>query len=470
MGLYKLCSHKARARDRCEHAWWGAFQYKGTLHRVSLERWANESVRGKAHAVAVLDRFKAAVRSATATATSPDRRTDAAPAALSFADFVDIYIERYVRANGLASGDTIEYRLAPLRRFFGARPLTEIRPADIEDFFAEMRQPARLRKTDGPLRVRMPATLNRFRSMLMHMFNWAAARQYLRESPMRHGGVSLFKPELEDNMRRRRVSVDEEERLLACATDYLRPFIVTALDTGLRRGEMLAMTWEDVDARPGWLRVRGATAKSGKTRFVPVSTDRLKAVLDYLRLEADGERKHPTAPVFSNEAGEPVRDFRYAWEATVLRAHDVRPRWRRDGSGYAPECRQALHRIDLRWHDLRHEYASRLVERGVPLSQVRDLLGHASIVTTERYDNQRDEVLLAAAKRLDAGQSFKFLSRSGGIARQRPGHKARPRADAARAKSLAVRENREPRTANRNGVSDGDRTRNHRSHSPVLCH
>jgi hypothetical protein len=49
----------------------------------------------------------------------------------------------------------------------------------------------------------------------------------------------------------------------------------------------------------------------------------------------------------------------------------------------------------------------------VPLSQVRDLLGHASIVTTERYDNQRDDALLAAAKRLEAGQVFKFFSRSG---------------------------------------------------------
>src|SRR4029453_11825641 len=50
---------------------------------------------------------------------------------------------------------------------------------------------------------------------------------------------------------------------------------------------------------------------------------------------------------------------------------------------------------DLRWHDLRHEYASRLVEKVVPLSQVRDLLGHASIVTTERYDNQKPEALMA---------------------------------------------------------------------------
>ena len=54
-------------------------------------------------------------------------------------------------------------------------------------------------------------------------------------------------------------------------------------------------------------------------------------------------------------------------------------------------CQQRFRDINLHWHDLRHGYASRLVERGVPLAQVRDLLGHASILTTERYDNQRLE-------------------------------------------------------------------------------
>jgi hypothetical protein len=55
---------------------------------------------------------------------------------------------------------------------------------------------------------------------------------------------------------------------------------------------------------------------------------------------------------------------------------------------------------------LRHEYASRLVERGVPLAQVRDLLGHASITTTERYDNQKLENLQLAAARLESGKTF----------------------------------------------------------------
>jgi hypothetical protein len=63
-------------------------------------------------------------------------------------------------------------------------------------------------------------------------------------------------------------------------------------------------------------------------------------------------------------------------------------------------------RVNLRWHDLRHEYASRLVEKNVPLAQVRDLLGHASIMTTERYDNQKLENLQAAATRLERGETF----------------------------------------------------------------
>ena len=68
--------------------------------------------------------------------------------------------------------------------------------------------------------------------------------------------------------------------------------------------------------------------------------------------------------------------------------------------------RQRLRGINLHWHDLRHEYASRLVERGVPLAQVRDLLGHASILTTERYDNQRLEALQAAVEPLEGGKTF----------------------------------------------------------------
>jgi integrase len=208
------------------------------------------------------------------------------------------------------------------------------------------------------------------------MFNWAVGREYLDRTLFRRGNQTLVRQELEDNRRRRRIPQEEAKALLGAAPAHLQPLIIIALDAGLRRGEMLAMTWADVDVRPGWLRLRGETTKSGKMRWVPVATTRLKAVLDFLRLDADGSQKPPNAPVCSNEAGESLKYFRSTWIITVLKAHGLRPAWKKRNRfrAFTHECLVAFRRIDLRWHDLRHEYASRLVERGVPLSQVRDLL------------------------------------------------------------------------------------------------
>jgi hypothetical protein len=90
----------------------------------------------------------------------------------------------------------------------------------------------------------------------------------------------------------------------------------------------------------------------------------------------------------------------------VLKAHGVAPHWRKGSyKDLSAECQERFREINLHWHDLRHEYASRLVERGVPLAQVRDLFGHASILT-ERYDNQRMEALQAAVQRLETGKTF----------------------------------------------------------------
>src|SRR5204862_1900532 len=108
-----------------------------------------------------------------------------------------------------------------------------------------------------------------------------------------------------------------------------------------------------------------------------------------------------------DEAGEPIGRVRTAWVTGVLKAHGVKPEWKSyNWTALTPECQTEFRRINLHWQDLRHEYASRLVEKGVPLAQVRDLLGHASITTTERYDNQKLQNLQAAAARLESGKTF----------------------------------------------------------------
>jgi hypothetical protein len=96
---------------------------------------------------------------------------------------------------------------------------------------------------------------------------------------------------------------------------------------------------------------------------------------------------------------------------------------------------------------------SRLVEKDVQLSQVRDLLGHASILTTERYDNQTQEALMAAAKRLEPGAS--------GTKESEPPQQGQSESDPTSESAGKLLE----RLMEESGVSDGGRTRDFRSHS-----
>jgi hypothetical protein len=96
------------------------------------------------------------------------------------------------------------------------------------------------------------------------------------------------------------------------------------------------------------------------------------------------------AALFSDESGQPL-----PYERTV------RVRLLRDAGI-----------TGLRWPGVRPDYAACLEERGVPLSQVRDLPGRPSITTTERYDNQKPEALQAAAKLRETGEAFRILSSS----------------------------------------------------------
>lgn len=257
------------------------------------------------------------------------------------------------------------------------------------------------------------ASINRTIELLRHMMNWAVGREYLERTPFRRGTETLIRKLREDNRRRRRISEDEEARLLTVAPPLLRSMIITAVDTGMRQGEMLELRFGDIDGKRGLIVVRGETTKSRRTRTVPISTARLRAVLEWLRLDADGSQKPDEALVFSDEAGKPIGRFRTAWVTAVLKAHGVKTEWKSyNWTALSAECAEQFRRINLHWHDLRHEYASRLVEKGVPLAQVRDLLGHASITTTERYDNQKLENLQAAAARLESGKTFDAPARA----------------------------------------------------------
>jgi integrase len=260
VGLYKLCGHKGRPRDRCEHAWWARFRDV----RVSLQKWSNREISTKTEAEAIFDDLKKAVRAGT----FEKRRAESArkTTALTFRQFADIYKERHVFAKKLAIGKTIDYRLRPIVEDFGDRPLAEIRISDVEDFIADLRKPhiAGRRKTP---RILSPASVNRTVEILRHMMNWAVGREYIDRTPFRRGTETLIRKLREDNQRRRRISEDEEARLLSAAPPVLRSMIISALDTGMRQGEMLALRFADIDfARPDHRQGRDAEEQEDAVR------------------------------------------------------------------------------------------------------------------------------------------------------------------------------------------------------------
>jgi hypothetical protein len=228
VGLYKICEHKGRARDRCEHAWWGSF--RGI--RVSLEKFANREIDCKAAADVALDELKRAVRNGTFDERGLDPPRDVTT--LTFREFADIYKQRHVQAKGLAIAKTIDYRLKPLTDRLGDRVLPDVKTADIEDFIADLKLPRIVNRQ--PNRILSPASINRTIELFRHMMNWAVGREYLERTPFRRGTETLIRKQHEDNRRRRRLSEEEEEaKLLAVAPPFLRSMIIAALDTACVR-------------------------------------------------------------------------------------------------------------------------------------------------------------------------------------------------------------------------------------------
>ena len=225
------------------------------------------------------------------------------------------------------------------------------------------------------------STRNKYLQLLKAMSAWGVRKGYLARHWILPG--SDLKREMHTK-RDRRLAPDEEGTILAQAAPRLYRLIVAALETGCRLGELLALWWRDVDLKRGEIRIRAITAKSRKLRHIPIVA-RLRAVLDLARYDPAGQPFGPDAHVFGDAVGRRLGSQKKAWESAVLKAHGHTPRWVK--TALAPDSRRAYGEIDLHFHDLRHEAGSRWLEKGLPLHHVKELLGHASIATTDTYLN-----------------------------------------------------------------------------------
>jgi len=283
---------------------------------------------------------------------------------VKFKEFADLYLKNYamVKKRAWERSDRV-YLNANLVPYFGRYELTRITPLLIERFIAK-----RLR--DGVKK----STINRDLSCLKKMFNKAIDWNYLSENPLRK--VKLF-PE-KDSIRARVLSEDEERMLLKESADHLRSIIKVGLNSGMRLGEILELQWNQVDFEAR--RIRVEKTKSGKTRFIPIN-DILLGELLMLR-----SRNGQSPYVFANpKTGKPLTTIKTAFNAACRRA-DIKGLW---------------------FHDLRRTFATRLLQRGADIETVRDLLGHRSIMMTQRYTHTNEDRKRRAVKLLEREENEK---------------------------------------------------------------
>lgn len=217
-----------------------------------------------------------------------------------------------------------------------------------------------IRKSEGSERRKRSVsetTLNREVALLRNVLNKAVEWEYLSFNPIH--GVKLVKEEIKERI----LTISELQKLADLAPCPLKYFILVAINTGMRRNEILTLEWDRVNLESGFIYV--AKTKTGIPREIPLN-DALLSLLKKLRNDEPFSKY-----VFTNPStNKPYNEIKTAWKSLLKRA----------GIN------------DFRFHDLRHNFATHcLLEGGGNLRDLMKVLGHSNISTTLRYSKAQME-------------------------------------------------------------------------------
>lgn len=238
-----------------------------------------------------------------------------------------------------------------------------------------------------------PATINKAITMLSAACNWCRD-EHGWDIPNPARKRKLQEPEA----RVRWLEPEEAERLVRAADSspkapWLGDYVILALNTGCRAGELLGLEWDRVDLRANLIFLEGQHTKAGKRRTVPLNASARAAILARASYRASN---CPDSPwVFCNAEGERIKSVRRSFKTALRRA------------GIA----------DFRQHDQRHSAAVFMLRGGANLPEIRDALGHSSVRTTEKYahvspDQVRETMdRIMAASRIDGPHAIKKAKR-----------------------------------------------------------
>jgi integrase len=344
---------RAKVRGVYEHpkgtgVWWIHYYEHGRRHR--------ERIGSYRLAVAVLEKRRTEIREGRYF----DNRRNRTPL---FDDLLDDYREwANLEGKAIINGQGCYERLLA---YFGGKRADSIALADVERFKHELGE-----------RVSI-ATVNRNLTLLRAIFNRAIRHARVDASPMR-----TMKLDKENNWRRRVLSAEEEPRLIEALPERLWPLVLVAIHTGMRLGELLALTWRDVDLASGTITIREAKSGEGRIAWMsPVAAATLRTL----------RRKQIQDGAVVADVGQ----MRGGYVFQEARGSSRTCLWRY----WQPALRKAGIE-NLHFHDLRHTFASRLVARGIDIYRVKTLMGHKTLRMTERYAHVADEHLREAVQRL----------------------------------------------------------------------
>ena len=277
-----------------------------------------------------------------------------------FEAFADIFLETHSKQSK-RSWKSDERSLENLKRAFKGETLASIGPEKVACYRAARKvEASKISKLGKPI---SPASCNRELACLKTLFSKAVEWGRIEVNP-----AARVKKLKEPPGRETILTEDQARRLIEAASLDFRPVLIVALGTAMRRGEILALRWTDLDLVRGIVTV--ANSKSGRSRKIPMSGTVAAAL---------GAIAHRGEFVFWNpETKTQIKDVKTAWAAACARAKIT----------------------GVRFHDCRHTALTWMLRSGADIVSVSKIAGHASIVMTQRYCHASPELQRLAVNKV----------------------------------------------------------------------
>ena len=306
----------------------------------------------------------------------------------TFKELVEKY-EPFKKNDVKRFDDNIKKPLERAKDHFNDLLLASISSYELSEFMAKFKEDFEKEYKKKPSR----STINKQVHVLSNLFTMAVEWGMIDKSPfeqMKNGRRRTLR--VKEQNREEFLTPEEANKLLEEAPDHLREIIIIALNTGMRRGEILGLRWNQISKH--WIYLK--ETKTDEQGQVPLNED-VDQVLKVIKARQMREGTFKKSGRVFLFGGKPLTSIKTAWYAT---------------------CRRAG--IKCRFHDLRHTFASWYLKKRKNLAALQKLLGHKEITMSMRYAHILEDDLLEEVEALSGMVNANLLPTHGQIVTRQP--------------------------------------------------